>query len=290
MPESLEIFLSELNNRYPVDDRFRRNIRPLVERIFDQSISRDERKRLLNLVEQTYKRQVENRENLERAKDGIRKIFSNLYKRILKDLGPQMKNLQNRLEEQKKTEDSMEAEPGKVPQEPQTGDNETEDNVKPGGLHIWEPKPLKPQDPVWGQKENEEDAGSPDNDPIPRQKDLLFGEFLVGRGALDRNSLLGALEEQIREKPLIGWVGLRRGILDENQVLKVLERQVREERRFGEIAVEEGFLNPDSLDMLRRVQKKYTPLLGKVLVNRGDLSSDALKYFLEEFNTEYGKN
>jgi hypothetical protein len=295
MPESIETFLADLNNRYPVDERFRRNIRPLVERIFDQSISSDERRRLLNLVEQTYKRQVENRENLERAKEGIRRIFSNLYRKILKDLGPQMGNLNNRMDEGTEaspSESTSGSRDASIESDHPADKRKLEDgdrSVPPGKLNVWEPRPLKPHDPVWGEQDRGDASAHQESDAMPRKKDVLFGEFLVKRGVLDRAALLGALEEQVREKPLLGWVGLRRGVLTEEQVLTVLTRQVREDRRFGEIAVEEGYLDSQGLDVLCRVQKKYTPLLGRILVSRGDLSRDALEYFLEEFSAGYGQ-
>ncbi len=293
MPESVERFLSELNNRYPVDERFRRNIRPLVESIFVQSISSEERARLLNLVEQTFKRQVENRENLERAKDGIRRIFSNLYKKILKDLGPQVKDPQEENQDLLGPDGDETASPRSGPEDEKKEEPEKEEGDKPDGLKIWKPEFMKPQDPVWSDIGKEEDTPveqESEGEPVPYKKDLLFGEFLVRHGAVDRSALLGALEDQIREKPLMGWVGLRRGVLSEDQVFRILTRQVQEDRRFGEIAVEEGYLDAHKLDELRRVQKKYTPLLGRILVSRGDLTDDALQYYLDDFAAESGDN
>lgn len=297
MPESVDRFLSELNNRYQVDERFKRNIRPLVESIFVQSISSEERARLLNLVEQTFKRQVENRENLERAKDGIRRIFSNLYKKILKDMGPQGKEAKDGKQDQPGARPGPGEDETTSPRPGLEGDrNEDpgkEEGSKPDGLKIWKPEFMKPLDPVWsdsGKVDNPPQESEAEGEPLPSKKDLLFGEFLLRHGALDRSALLGALEEQVREKPLIGWVGLRRGALTEDQILRVLTRQIQEDRRFGEIAVEEGYLDLHKLDELRRVQKKYTPLLGRILVSRGDLTVDALKFYLDDFAAEFGDN
>lgn len=280
MTESVDAFMRELVHRYPVDERFQRNIRPLIERVFDPSVSVDERKRLLRLVERTFRRQVENRDNLERAKDGIRRIFANLYERILKDLGPQVDQLGRDATAGGGSEES-----GRRSGDGEASDSADlfEDDSEPWSDPDNDLKPLLPQEPIWSDDEDEEPA---QNHDAPRKRDVLFGEYLIRRGVLDAASLLGALEEQVREKPLLGWVGLRRGMLDEEQVLKVLTRQVREDRRFGEIAIEEGFLDEENLDLLRRVQKKYTPLLGKILVTRGDLSQDAVNYFIDEFNAE----
>ena len=280
MTESVDAFMRELVGRYPVDERFQRNIRPLIERVFDESVSVDERKRLLRLVERTFRRQVENRDNLERAKDGIRRIFAGLYERILKDLGPQVDEFgraaaSGGAEHGRRTDDHQESGSS------ESVADETEAWSDPDNPL----KPLLPQDPIWSDDEDDEPA---ETHEVPRKRDVLFGEYLIRRGVLDPSSLLGALEEQVREKPLLGWVGLRRGLLTEEQVLKVLCRQVREDRRFGEIAVEEGFLDAESVDLLRRVQKKYTPLLGKILATRGDLSQDAVSYFLDEFAAEQG--
>ncbi|MBN2490282.1 MAG: hypothetical protein JXQ29_05480 [Planctomycetes bacterium] len=282
MPDSFDAFLDDLNRRYPVDERFRRNIRPLVERIFDRSISLEERKRLLQLVEKTYRRQVETRENLERAKEGIQRIFANLYKKILKDLGPEARHLENR---------RAEGEPGAGlppagPSLPHVADGAAAGPPPAADFDPGVPPAPPPGDPVWS--EYGEDDALPETAGLPSGRDILFGEFLIRRGVLDRAALLGALEDQVREKPLLGWVALRRGVLSEEQVLRVLTRQVREERRFGDIAVEEGFLDADAMEGLRRVQKKYTPRLGRILIRRGDLSPEALAYFLEEFAAEHG--
>jgi hypothetical protein len=282
MPEPIDDFLGELNRRYPVDERFRRNIRPLVERIFDRSISSEERKRLLRLVEQTYRRQVENRENLERAKKGIRRIFSNLYKRILKDISPQLQGI-----------DGPPMDPESTPhqQRSKPSDDQSSSFEEPPGSPVGDgaeeadDEMTGPSEPIWSESEDEAEPAE-ELEPISRRRDLLFGEFLIGRGALTRSALLGALEDQVREKPLLGWVGLRRGVLTEDQIHSVLTRQVREDRRFGEIAIDEGFLDAGRLDVLRRVQRKYTTPLGRILVARGDLSQDALDYYLEEFINE----
>lgn len=281
MTESVDAFMRELVGRYPVDERFQRNIRPLIERVFDESVSVDERRRLLRLVERTFRRQVENRDNLERAKDGIRRIFAGLYERILKDLGPQVDEFGR---------EAASGSAGSAEHGRRTDDRHEPGSIEPGAddSEAWSDpdnslKPLLPQDPIWSDDEDDEPAATHE---APSKRDVLFGEYLIRRGVLNPASLLGALEEQVREKPLLGWVGLRRGLLTEQQVLKVLCRQVREDRRFGEIAVEEGFLDDESVDLLRRVQKKYTPLLGKILATRGDLSQEAVSYFLEEFAAE----
>lgn len=262
MADSTDRFLEDLSRRFPVDALFVSNIRPLVDRIFKDTTPGEERDRLLALVSKSFERQSQARDTIGDARDGIRRIFSNLFEQIVRDVSA---------DDDKTAAAGADAEAQPDGEEDIFGDDASFDEWSEDG----------DGQPVWGEQQQP--------DGMPRRGDVLFGEFLVRRGVLDQIALLGALEEQVRNKPMMGWVAMRRGLLDESQLLDVLTRQAREDRRFGEIAIEAGYLDEGSLDQLRRVQKKYTPKLGRILVQRGDLSAEALDYFLEEYSVEIGR-
>ena len=53
---------------------------------------------------------------------------------------------------------------------------------------------------------------------------MLFGEFLLERGAVESTGLLAALDEQQRRKPFLGSVAVAEGALSVPDVLGVLSR------------------------------------------------------------------
>ena len=104
----------------------------------------------------------------------------------------------------------------------------------------------------------------------------FLGQFLLERGLIDRQQLLGALEAQRKSNPALGELAQAVGMLDYIQAARINERQRREDKRFGDIAQEMGLLTAAQVDTLLGQQNAGRKLFGDVLVERGALTRSQL--------------
>lgn len=94
----------------------------------------------------------------------------------------------------------------------------------------------------------------------------LFGVHLVKRGLIDTATLTLALERQLRQRPLIGQLGLKQGVLTSAKIDRILEAQRDRPITFGAMAVELEYVTRSELLSLLRLQAAETPSLVDVLV------------------------
>ena len=112
---------------------------------------------------------------------------------------------------------------------------------------------------------------------------MLFGEFLIQKGAVGATAILEALDDQQRRKPFLGRVAVRARALTVVQVLRVLNRQVDDRRSFGVHAVELGYIDEATLDRILVDQRTAVPPLGEILVESGSLEPSRLQEMLRLF-------
>ena len=110
-----------------------------------------------------------------------------------------------------------------------------------------------------------------------------FGLHLIGKGLIDEERLLEALDYQRGQQDHIGQLAVRHGKLTTYQLLAVLNAQVTSSKRFGEIAVELGFLEPADVDELLEMQQSSRPPLGEVLVDLQIIDRATMEDQLEAF-------
>lgn len=111
---------------------------------------------------------------------------------------------------------------------------------------------------------------------------MLFGEFLFVRCIVDEQSLLAALGEQIRSRPLLGEIAVREGYMSARDVFRVINEQAQRRRYFGDVALELGLVSPEELEHMLAVQAAETTPLGEILVGRGELAAEELDTLLAE--------
>lgn len=114
----------------------------------------------------------------------------------------------------------------------------------------------------------------------------FFGQFLVERGLISRESLLKAIELQESVNKSIGDIAIEMGLMSQADVEQVNMAQRTEDLRFGDLAVKLGLLTADGLQQALKKQSESHLYIGKAIVMVGALSSDQIDLYLEEFKAD----
>ncbi len=120
------------------------------------------------------------------------------------------------------------------------------------------------------------------------QGPMLFGEYLVGKGLVDEETLVIALDQQRQQNRPLGQIALRNGLINKKELFRILTEQRKLEsqgKSFGLIALELEILTMEQVDSLVASQSESNLLLGEILVGEGVISKNQLDQFLEEFYT-----
>lgn len=78
--ERIESTIKELDQQYQYDEKFRKNIQPLIDKLYDPIIPEKDLDILLDRVRDTYKTHYETKSNLKGAEEGIASIAENVKK------------------------------------------------------------------------------------------------------------------------------------------------------------------------------------------------------------------
>lgn len=104
---------------------------------------------------------------------------------------------------------------------------------------------------------------------------MLFGEFLIQQGYINREALEEALESQARDRVLLGQLAVQEGYLtnkDLFSILKIQRGQQETTKRIGEIAIELQLMTEETLIKLLTKQAEGKELLGNIMVSKGSLA------------------
>ena len=112
---------------------------------------------------------------------------------------------------------------------------------------------------------------------------VLFGEYLLEKGAIDEAALLAALDEQQRRRTFLGALAVREGLITVSDVLRVVSTQSGDRRSFGMLALDLGVLDEDQLDRLLALQRSSVDPLGELLVESGAVEEDQLHGLLDAY-------
>lgn len=111
----------------------------------------------------------------------------------------------------------------------------------------------------------------------------FFGQHLLHKNVISRETLVKAVAEQARYNLRIGDYSVRKGYLSKEQVHFIHEEQKRKDKLFGEIAVELGYLSRAQVDELLTVQKNDHRFLGEILIEQGGIAREVLDRELKDF-------
>lgn len=114
----------------------------------------------------------------------------------------------------------------------------------------------------------------------------FFGQYLVEKGIINRETLLKAVELQESVNLRFGEMALSMGLITEADVDRVHKAQWAEDLPFGEMAVKLGMLTRDQMDQVLTKQRNSHLYIGEALFKVGGLDQDELKRYLEEFKAD----
>lgn len=114
----------------------------------------------------------------------------------------------------------------------------------------------------------------------------FFGQYLLEKGKITRESLLKAVELQKDINVSIGTIALEKGFLTPAQINKIHQEQYRTDKKFGEIAQDFGFLTAEQLQELLDAQMSRRLYLGEALVRIGALTLEELEESLKTYVKE----
>ena len=112
---------------------------------------------------------------------------------------------------------------------------------------------------------------------------MFFGQYLVEKGIVSRESLLKAIALQESVNLSVGAMAVAIGLLTEEEVERVNQLQRSEDLRFGDLAVRLGMLTAEQLQQLLTRQKRDHLYIGEALVRVGGLDEAELMRYLADF-------
>ncbi len=122
---------------------------------------------------------------------------------------------------------------------------------------------------------------------IKKDTPLVFGEYLVQKGAITVEQLQGALYVQICRGLLFGEIAVERGKLNHDQLEKARKIQKGNEhpdKKIGQIAEMLGYLGNKDIDEVLVCQNNSQRKLGDILLEQEIVGSDELSGYLSDFH------
>lgn len=114
----------------------------------------------------------------------------------------------------------------------------------------------------------------------------FFGQFLIERRAINRSTLLKAIDLQESSNLKIGEVVFEMGLMSQIDIAKVHQTQRREDVRFGDKSIELGYLTTEQLQQALTKQRNSHLYIGEALIKIGGLSKKDLESNLELFKKD----
>jgi hypothetical protein len=114
---------------------------------------------------------------------------------------------------------------------------------------------------------------------------MFFGQFLLAKGAIDRDALLDALDRQQSSNLSLPDLAVRQGIMNREQSASVMARYRLSERSIEEILVDGNFLSSEQVEELQRKQRGSWLRIGSALVEGGHLTEAELAAALKDYRS-----
>lgn len=114
----------------------------------------------------------------------------------------------------------------------------------------------------------------------------FFGQYLVEKNVISRDTLLKAIALQESVNRSIGEIVVELGLMTEQSVQQVNLAQRSEDLRFGDLAIKMGFLTSETLQQSLKKQSENHLYIGMAVVRVGGFDEDQLGRYLEEFKAD----
>jgi CheY-specific phosphatase CheX len=114
----------------------------------------------------------------------------------------------------------------------------------------------------------------------------FFGQFLVEKGIVSRESLLAAIDLQEQKNLKLGEMVMSMGYTTQADIDRAHNAQLSKDMKLGDLLVEMGILTPDKLNEVIEHQKSTHLYIGEALVLVGALTGQQLQQHLDEFKID----
>lgn len=114
----------------------------------------------------------------------------------------------------------------------------------------------------------------------------FFGQFLVEKSVVSRESLLKAIQLQELVNLSIGELAVVMGFMSQKEVARVNQAQRSKDMRFGDLAIEMGLITPEQVQDVLEKQKREHLYIGEALVKVGGMNEADLNRYLNEFKAD----
>lgn len=114
----------------------------------------------------------------------------------------------------------------------------------------------------------------------------FFGQFLLEKGFVSRESLLAAIELQEKRNLKFGAMALAMGYITPADIEQANKAQFSRDMKLGDLLVETGKLTVSQLEEIVARQKENHLYIGEALVLAGALSSEQLQQHLGAFRED----
>ena len=113
---------------------------------------------------------------------------------------------------------------------------------------------------------------------------MFFGQYLLSRGAINREALIDAIERQRSTNLSLVELAVRDGCLEPQRGEGILTRYRTTDAGLEELCLEYGQIDREKLDELRRIQESDWLRIGSALVADGHLTRDQVDEHLAAFH------
>lgn len=114
---------------------------------------------------------------------------------------------------------------------------------------------------------------------------MFFGQYLLGKGAIDRAALLDALDRQRRSNFSLPELAVQQGLIERDKAAAVMARYRLSDEPIEGILSDVGGLGRDQVERLQRQQRSSWLRIGAALVEGGYLSDEEIAENLGEYRS-----
>jgi len=114
---------------------------------------------------------------------------------------------------------------------------------------------------------------------------MFFGQYLLAKGAIDRDALLDALDRQRQSNLSLPELAVQRGLIDRSKASAIMAQYRMSDVPMEGIMVDSGGLDHERVERLQSKQRSSWLRIGAALVEGGHLNEDEIAAHLEDFRS-----
>ncbi len=115
----------------------------------------------------------------------------------------------------------------------------------------------------------------------------FFGQYLLKKGIIDKETLLRAIEYQTIYSKKVGTLAKEKGYLTNSEIKEIYNYQKSIDIPFNDIAIGLGYLTDTQLNEILELQRATRIYLGQALIELGILSEAMIEKLLKDYQMNH---